>query len=188
MEERKKLGPVGVIGLVLLLLILALACYLSAGLNDLSLGLGPWGVYSTDEQSLYLVTAYEQTDTGDLLITDRRETPADGSLVTYQMNGRRAVDFYDDLLGRPVLAGEEGVPITPAERVILILRDGGVVLQFLYSWRYVIWGVTGALVVLMVIGKATANVRWRKRQQKLMRQNFQKFGEKYAREDEELDY
>ena len=68
MEERKKLGPVGVIGLVLLLLILALACYLSAGLNDLSLGLGPWGVYSTDEQSLYLVTAYEQTDTGDLLI------------------------------------------------------------------------------------------------------------------------
>ena len=43
MEERKKLGPIGVIGLVLLLLILALACYLSAGLNDLSLGLGPWG-------------------------------------------------------------------------------------------------------------------------------------------------
>ena len=54
MEERKKIGPVGVIGLVLLLLILALTCYLSAGLSDLSMGLGPWGIYGTDEQSLYL--------------------------------------------------------------------------------------------------------------------------------------
>ena len=188
MEERKKLGPIGGIGLVLLLLILALACYLSAGLNDLSLGLGPWGIYSTDEQSLYLVTAYEQTDTGDLLITDRRKTPVDGSLVTYRMDDRRAVDFYDDLLGRPVLAGEEGVAITTAERVVLILRDGGIVLHFLHNWRYVIWGIAGAVLALLIVGKATANVRWRRRQQKLMRQNFQKFGEKYAREDEELDY
>lgn len=188
MEERKKLGPIGVMGLVLFLLILALACYLSAGLNDLSLGLGPWGIYSTDEQSLYLVTAYEQTDTGDLLITDRRKTPVDGSLVTYQMDGRRAVDFYDDLLGRPVLAGEEGVAITTAEQVVLILRDGGIVLQFMHSWRFAIWAITAALVILLIAGKATANARWRKRQQKLMRQNFQKFGEKYDREDEELDY
>lgn len=188
MEERKKLGPVGVIGLVLLLLILMLACYLSAGLSDLSLGMGPWGIYGTDEQSIYLVTAYEQTDTGDLLITDRRKKPVDGSLVTYRMDGRRAVDFYDDLLGRPVLAGEEGVVVTPAEPVVLILRDGGVVLSFLHSWRYAIWGIAGALVVLLVVCKATANIRWRKRQQKLMKQNFQKFGEKYAREDEELDY
>ena len=188
MEERKKIGPVGVIGLVLLLLILALTCYLSAGLSDLSMGLGPWGIYGTDEQSLYLVTAYEQTDTGDLLITHRHKTPVDGSLVTYQMDGRRTVDVYDDLLGRPVLAGEEGALITAAEPVVYILRDGGMVLQFLYSWRYVIWGVTTGLVVVLIVGKATANVRWRKRQQKLMRQNFQKFGEKYAREDEELDF
>ena len=188
MEERKKLGPVGVIGLVLLLLILALACYLSAGLNDLSLGLGPWGVYSTDEHSLYLVTAYEQTDTGDLLITDRRKVPMDGSLVTYQMDGRRTVDFYDDLLGRPVLAGVEGAAITAAESVVLILRDGGIVLQFMHNWRFAIWAITALLVVLLIVGKATANARWRKRQQKLMRQNFQKFGEKYAQEEEELDY
>jgi len=39
-----------------------------------------------------------------------------------------------------------------------------------------------------VVLKLTANARWRKRQQKLMVKNFQKFGEKYAREEEELDY
>ena len=188
MEERKKLGAAGIIGLAVVLLILALICYLSAGLSDLSLGLGPWGVYGTNEQSLYLVTAYEQTDTGDLLITDRRKLPTDGSLVTYQMDGRRTVDYYDDVLGRPVLAGEDGAEITQAESVVFILREGGSVLYFLNGWRYAVWSITGALVVLLIVGRATANIRWRKRQQKLMRQNFQKFGEKYAREDEELDY
>lgn len=187
MEERKKLGPLGVFGMVLLVLVLALACYLSAGLSDLSLGMGPWGIYGTDAQSRYLVTAYEQTDTGDLLITDRRKVPVDGSLVTYMMDGSRTVDYYDDLLGRPVLA-DETLPLTGAETVVWIFRNGGVVLYFLHSWRYVIWGVTAVLLVFLIVAKATANVRWRKRQQKLMKQNFQKFGEKYNREDEELDY
>jgi hypothetical protein len=188
MEERKKLGPLGYMGLAVLLLVLALVCYLSAGLSDLSLGLGPWGIYGTDEQAVYLVTAYEQTDTGDLLITDRRKQPSDGALVTYRMNGRRTVDFYDDLLGRPVLAGEEETDMTRAEAVVLILREGGIFLNFLYSWRYVVWGITAVLVMLLIVSKATADARWRKRQQKLMRQNFQKYGEKYTQEDEELDY
>ena len=65
---------------------------------------------------------------------------------------------------------------------------GGIVLQFMHSWRFAIWAITALLVVLLIVGKATANARWRKRQQKLMRQNFQKFGEKYAQEEEELDY
>lgn len=188
MEERKKLSPLGIIGLVLLVVLLAAVCFLSAGLSDLSLGLGPWGVYTTDEQSLYLVTAYEQTDTGDVLITDRRHPPADGELVTYLLNDRRTVDLYDDLLGRPVLAGEEGAVVTEAEPVVAILRDGGMVLHFLYTLRWGIWGVTVALLVILVAGKATANARWRKRQQKLMQKNFQKYGDKYAQEDEELDY
>lgn len=188
MEERKKLGLLGCLGLAVLLIVLAMTCYLSAGLPDLSLGLGPWGIYGTDSQSVYLVTAYEQTDTGDLLITDRRKLPADGALVTYQMNGRRTVDHFDDLLGRPVLAGEEGAQVTAAEVVVLILRDGGILLQFLHSWRYAIWGLTGGVVLLLIVGKVTANRRWRRRQQKLMRKNFEKFGEKYAREEEELDY
>lgn len=188
MEERKRLGPVGVIGLTLLLLVLAVACYLSAGLPDLSLGLGPWGVYSTDGQSMYLVTAYEMTDTGDVLITDRRQTPRDGSLVTYQMDGRRMVDLYDDLLGRPVLAMDDASAAASAQPVVLILRDGGMVLHFLYGWRYVVWGTTAGLVLILLVLKLTANARWKKRQQKLMRKNFEKFGDKYAREDEELDY
>ena len=188
MEERKKLGPLGAIGLALLLLVLAVGCYLSAGFPDLSLGLGSWGVYSTDAQSMYLVTAYEMTDTGDVLITDRRQKPVDGGLVTYTMNDSRMVDLYDDLLGRPVLAMDDTAAAASAEAVVLILRDGGMVLHFLYGWRYVIWGVTAALVVVLIVAKATSNVRWRKRQQKLMRKNFEKYGEKYAREDEELDY
>lgn len=188
MEERKRLGPLGVIGLALLMLVLAAACFLSAGLSDLSLGLGPWGVYTTDHRSLYLVSAYEQTDTGDVLITDRRAAPVDGSLVTYQMDGQRTVDLYDDLLGSPVLAREEGAQATPPETVIYILRDGGVVLRWLHQWRWGIWGITAGLLVVLMVGKATANVRWRRRQQKLMKKNFQTYGAKYAQEDEDMDY
>lgn len=188
MEERKHLGPVGIIGLVLLLLALAVTSYLSTGLSDLSLGLGPWGVYRTDGQSVYLVTAYEMTDTGDVLITDRRQMAVDGSLVTYQMDEKRMVDLYDDLLGRPVLAMGDAAAAVSAETVVLILRDGGMVLHFLYGWRYVVWGVSAGLVLILLVLKLTANTRWKKRQQKLMRKNFEKFGEKYAREDEELDY
>ena len=186
MEERKKLGPFGVILLILLALLLAIACFLSAGLSDLSLGLGPFGLYTTDVDSLYLAAAYLKTDTRDLLITDRRQTPGDGALVTYELDGRRTVDLYDDLLGRPVLAGDGAA--TAAEPVTYILHEGGVVLSFLHQWRYAIWGVTGGLFLVLLVMKLTANARWKKRQQKLMRKNFEKFGQKYAQEDEELDY
>ena len=186
MEERRKLGPLGIAGLILLLLLLAAVCFLSAGLPDLSLGVGPFGVYTTDTDSLYLAAAYLKTDNRDVLITDRRQTPADGALVTYLLDGRRAVDLYDDLLGRPVLAGDGNA--TAAEPVAYILHEGGVVLKFLHSYRYIIWGVTGGLFVVLLVMKLTANARWRKRQQKLMLKNFEKFGEKYAQEDEELDY
>lgn len=186
MEERKKLGPLGAIGLILLALVLAVACFLSAGLPDLSLGLGHWGLYTTDGNSLYLAAAYLETDTRDLLITDRRQIPADGALVTYLLDGRRTVDLYDDLLGRPVLAGEGTA--ADIEPVSYILHEGGVVLGFLHQWRYGIWGFTAGLVLVLLILKLTANARWKKRQQKLMLKNFEKFGEKYAQEDEELDY
>lgn len=186
MEERKKLGPLGAIGLILLALVLAVACFLSADLPDLSLGLGHWGLYTTDSDSLYLAAAYLETDTRDLLITDRRIAPADGALVTYLLDDRRTVDLYDDLLGRPILAGEGTA--AAVEPVSYILHEGGVVLGFLRQWRWCIWGFTAGLFVVLVVLKMTANARWRKRQQKLMLKNFEKFGEKYAQEEEDLDY
>ncbi len=186
MEERKHLGPVGIIGLVLLALVLALACFLSAGLPDLSLGLGPWGLYTTDGDSLYLAAAYLQTDTRDLLICDRRQTPADGALVTYELNGQRTVDHYDTLLGRPVLAVEGS--FTAPEPVTYILHDGGLALKILHQWRWCVWGFTAGLFVVLLVRKLTANARWRRRQQKLMLKNFRTFGEKYDQEEEDLDY
>ena len=186
MEERRKLGLLGTVGLALLILVLAAACYLSAGLKDLSLGMGPWGLYTTDGDSLYLAAAYLETDTRDLLITSRNGIPADGGLVTYEQDGCRTVDLYDDLLGRPVLAGEDS-RIQP-EPVLYILHDGGVALQYLHQWRWCIWGVTAVMVLALLVLKLTANARWRKRQQKLMRKNFQLYGEKYDQEEEDLDY
>ncbi len=186
MEERKHLGPLGAIGLLLLTLVLALACFLSAGLPDLSLGLGPWGLYTTDGGSLYLSSAYLQTDTGDLLITDRRQLPADGALVTYLLEGRRTVDQYDTLLGRPVLAVEGS--FTQPEPVVHILREAGTVLRLLYQWRWCVWGFTAGLFTVLLAGKLTANARWKKRQQKLMLKNFRTYGEKYDQEEEDLDY
>ena len=53
MEERKKLGALGTVCLLLLLLLLAVVCFLSVGLPDLSMGMGPWGIYTTDGKSLY---------------------------------------------------------------------------------------------------------------------------------------
>lgn len=186
MEERKRLGPFGVILLILLALALAITCFLSAGLPDLSMGLGSFGLYTTDGDSLYLAAAYLQTDTRDLLITDRRQAPADGALVTYLLDGRRTVDLYDDLLGRPVLAGEGTA--ADIEPVSYILHEGGVVLGFLHQWRWCIWGFTGGLFAVLLVLKLTANARWKKRQQRLMLRNFETFGEKYAQEEEGLDY
>ncbi|MBQ4578721.1 MAG: hypothetical protein IJA84_06625 [Clostridia bacterium] len=188
MEERRKLGPLGIAGLILLLLLLAAACFLSAGLSDLSMGLGPWGLYTTDGRSLYHAEVYREINTRDLLITDRSQVPSDGQVVTYLLNGQRTVDLYDDLLGRPVLAWEEGAVFTAAEPVVRVLPGVGSVLRMMHYWRWYIWGGTAGLVLVLTVLKLTANARWRKRQQKLMVKNFQKFGEKYAREEEELDY
>ena len=185
MEERKKLGALGVVGLVLLFVVLLLVCWLSAGLSDLTAGLGPWGVYAPDGGSLYLTEAYLETDLSDLLITDRRAAPKDGQLVTYYMDDRRVVDKYDDLLGRPVLAGEAQVK---AEPVIYILRNARPLLSFLHFWRWAVWGFTVGLALVLALLRVTAASRWEKRQQKLMLKNFKTYGEKYAQEDEELDY
>jgi len=185
MEERKKMGAFGAIGLVLLFVVLLLACWLSAGLSDLTMGLGPWGVYAPDSGSLYLTEAYLETDLNDLLITRRQGTPRDGQLVTYLLEGRRTVDKYDDLLGRPVLAGESAVT---AEPVVYILRDVQPYLRSLNRFRWYLWGFTAGLAVVLIALRVTANARWKKRQQKLMLKNFKTYGEKYAREDEELEY
>ena len=188
MEERKKLGALGVVCLLLLLLLLAAACFLSVGLPDLSMGMGPWGIYTTDGKSLYHAEVYRDIDTRDLLITDRSQVPADGQVVTYLLNGQRTVDRYDSLLGRPVLAWEEGAVFTAAEPVVKVIPGAGTVLRVMHQFRLYIWGGTAGLVLVLLVLRITANARWRKRQQKLMVKNFQKFGEKYAREEEELDY
>lgn len=188
MEERKNLGALGIVCLLLLLLLLAAACFLSVGLPDLSMGMGPWGIYTTDGNSLYHAEVYRDIDTRDLLITDRSRVPADGQVVTYLLNGQRTVDLYDDLLGRPVLAWEEGAVFTAAEPVVQVIPGAGTVLRVMHQFRLYIWCGTAGLVLVLMVLKLTANARWRRRQQKLMVKNFQKFGEKYAREEEELDY
>ncbi|MBR5390588.1 MAG: hypothetical protein IK141_04745 [Clostridia bacterium] len=186
MEERKKIRPLGVIALILAALLLGTACFLCAGLEDWSLGIGRWGVYSTGAQSLYLTEAYRQTGPDDLLITDRRLAPGDGALVTYRQNDRRVVDLYDELLGRPVL--DDGTARTEAEQVAYFLRDAGRILRGMHRFRYGIWTAAALLALAVMLLLATAGARWRKRQQKLMRNNFRTFGEKYAREDEDMDY
>ena len=188
MEERKKLGAAGVACLLLLLLLLAAACFLSVGLPDLSMGMGPWGLYTTDGSSLYHAEVYRDIDTRDLLVTDRSRVPADGQVVTYLLNGQRTVDLYDDLLGRPVLAWEEGAVFTAAEPVVRVIPGAGTVLRLMHRFRWYIWGGTAGFVLVLLVLRITANARWRRRQQKLMVKNFRKFGEKYAREEEELDY
>lgn len=188
MEEKKKRRPLAVIAWVLLGLVLALACAAAAGWQDLSFGLGPWGAYTTDTDSLYLAEAYQQVTTRDLLITDRRSPLQDGGLVVYQLDGQRTVDLYDDLLQAPRLYAQAKVRATVPERVILVLRGWGTAVRLLHDYRYAIWGVSAALALFGAVMGLTARTRWKKRQQKLMRRNFAAFGEKYRQEDEEIRY
>ena len=92
---------------------------------------------------------------------------------------------HAESLGRPVLA-EEGD--SAPEPVVHVVRELGYVLRQLYLVRYFVWGGTAALLLLCVILRATAFSRWKKRQQKLMEENFRRFGEKYAQDDEDMDY
>ncbi len=186
MEEQRRPGPLKVIGLILLFVLLAVSCYLAMGLSDLSMGLGNWGIYTTGTDSVYLAAAYLQTDTDDLLICDRRGIPADGGLVTYLMEGRRTVDHYDDLLGRPVLAVEGSW--TEPEPVSYILHDGGGLLRLFHRWRWCIWGFTAGLLTVLLVSRITRDARWRRRQQNLMLKNFRTYGDKYAKEEEDLNY
>lgn len=188
MEEKKKARPLAVIAWVLLGILLGLACIVAAGWQDLSFGLGPWGVYTTDSHSLYLGEAYQRTTTRDLLITDRNAPMKDGSLVVYELDGQRTVDIYDDLLGQPRLYATAKVKVTSPEQVKWTLYGWGTVVRMLHNYRYVIWGLSAALLLLGLILRLTARTRWKKRQQKLMRKNFALFGEKYRQEDEDIQY
>ena len=58
----------------------------------------------------------------------------------------------------------------------------------MHRFRYLAWTAAAVLVLTVTLILATAGARWRKRQQKLMLKNFRVFGEKYAREDEDMDY
>lgn len=189
MEEKKKARPLAVIAWILLGILLGAACIIAAGWRgDLSFGWGRWGVYTTDSHSLYLGEAYQRTTTRDLLITDRNASMQDGQLVVYELDGQRTVDMYDDLLGQPRLFSTAKVKATAPERVTVILYGWGTVVRLLHTYRYAIWGVSAGLALLGLILRLTARTRWKKRQQKLMRRNFEVFGEKYRQEDEDIQY
>ena len=185
MEERKKVHPLGMIGLILLFLALILLCIGSLGLKDWSLGYGRWGVYATGADDLYLSRAYELTDTGDLLICDRNAPMEDGALVTYLLEGRRVVDLYDGASGRPILL-KEGQGGAPVERVAYLLENGGTLARSLYAFRWAFRGGLAALILAVILWRATAEARWRRRQQKQFGRRLQEFGRQYREEEAEL--
>lgn len=186
MEERKKSQPLGVIGLILLYLILILLCFASLGLQDWSLGLGPWGVYSTDDTSVYLNRAYDLTGPQDLLITRRDGTAADGQLVTYLRENARTVDLFNEKTGLPVLMDKpSGERVEP---VLWLLRDGGTLARELYRYRWYFRAALAACILLRIIWRATALSRWSKREQKLFLRGLKTYGEQYLAQDETANY
>ena len=154
MEERKKVHPLGMIGLILLFLALILLCIGSLGLKDWSLGYGRWGVYATGADDLYLSRAYE-------------------------------LDLYDGASGRPILLkeGQGGVPV---ERVAYLLENGGTLARSLYAFRWAFRGGLAALILAVILWRATAEARWRRRQQKQFGRRLQEFGRQYREEEAEL--
>ncbi len=186
MEERKRAHPLGVAGLILLYLILIFLCFASLGLKDWSLGVGHWGIYSTDGTSVYLAQAYEHTGTDDLLLARRDEAVKDGDLITYQWDGRRVVDLYDGASGHPVLLEKaDGVRLEP---VRYLVRNGGLAARELYHYRWYIRAALVALIITRLLWRATAEPRWLRAQQKLFVHGLKTYGEQYLAQDETADY
>lgn len=174
MEERKRRKPLCIIGCILLVLILAVLCF-AASDPSAWLPTERWSILTTDENTVFQENAALFCSTDDLLVCDR--SAADGSFSL-------TVDQTDGVLTVAVPETEEADAIP----VIYVLRYGGIVLKNLIDFQWIVWGVSAALILMLIVLRVTASARWRKRQQKLMRENFRVFGEKYQKEDEELKY
>ena len=180
MESKKKVKPMVVCLLVLMSLLLVFCCVISVGVTKLQIGELRYQIHLVVENSLT-----GGVGRGDFLLLDRQATVQTGSVV--YLPNQDAYQGVSMVSGSQVKLTDGKVTrdVIPVQFKISLLAP---VMCFLQDYPYVSFAVAAGYIVLLIVVKATAPARWKKRQQKLIRENFAKFGAQYAKEDENLQY
>ena len=180
MEAKKKMKPILVILIIVVFLVLALCCAISAGVTNLQPFDFRYGLRVVADNSLT-----DGVNRGDLVFLDQAAAVKTGSVVY--------LPKQDSYQGVYVASGSQikltdGTTTDTFVPVNAKLTALAPILCFLQDYPAVSFGVTAGFAVFLFIMKATAPKRWRKRQQKIIRENLEKFGAQYAKEDENLQY
>lgn len=180
MEAKKRVKPIVVVLLILLSLLLVFCCCVSAGITKFQ----PFDL----RYSIHLVSDNSLTGgvcRGEFLLLDRDTAPEMGSVVylpsldAYQGVAEVSGNFVKLVDGKIT-----GDVIAVRSKLSLLAS----VMCFLQDYPIVSFAAIGAFALILVLVKVTAPGRWKKRQQKLIRENLAKFGAQYAKEEENVQY
>lgn len=180
MEAKKKVKPIVVILMVLISVLLVFCCCVSIGVTNFQPFDLRYGVRLVGNNSLTSGLCR-----GEFVLLDQKAPLQAGSVVylpdqdAYQgvsaVSGSQ-VKLVDGKLVRDVVSVHSKMSLlTP-------------VMCFLQDYPAVSFAAAAAFVFVLILIKATAPARWRKRQQRLIRENFAKFGAQYAKEEEDMQY
>lgn len=180
MEAKRKVKPIVVILVIILFLFMGLCCGISAGMTNLQPFDLQYGLRIVADNSLT-----GGVSRGDVVILDRELIPQMGDVVYLPERDTYQGVFVASGTQVKLTDGTTTNEYVMVHSKIVVLAS---VLGFLQDYPAVSFGVTAGFVVFLMILKVTAPGRWRKRQQKIIRENLEKFGAQYANEEKEIEY
>ena len=180
METKKKVKPIVVILIILVFLFMGLCCGISAGMTNLQPFDLQYGLRIVADNSLT-----GGVSRGDVVILDRELMPQMGDVVYLTEQDTYQGVFVASGTQVKLTDGTTTDAYVMVQSKIVVLAQ---VLCFLQDYPAVSFGVTAGFAVFLLILKVTAPKRWRKRQQKIIRENLEKFGAQHANEEKEIEY
>ncbi len=137
-----------------------------------------------------------------MIITDKMASVNNGSKIAVYgdfENSRYPAGMKHILVGNAVIDGNSvslsqpdgtsyNIQLERAETIVWSLNYLGNVTYFIYNFRFVLWGVWAAVLILIVVFESTSPARSAKRYKKELLKTFDFYGEKYAEEDKDKDF
>ena len=80
------------------------------------------------------------------------------------------------------------IQIEKAESVVWSVKYLGEVTYFIYRFRFILWGIWVAVLIIIISLETTAPIRRANKYKKELIKTFDFYGEKYAEEDKNIDY
>lgn len=183
MEARKKCSPFLVILAVFVGILLAISCWIAAGATSFL----PSGL----RYGVRIVTDNTKTKAladGDFVLINRDTSVAAGDVVYVPDADDGMYIAISSFNGDQVVLADGSAVDKTVYLVRYKLTFLSAPVRFLRDFPWVAYGLTGAFAAVWIVMAATAGARDRKRQQKLMRESFVRYGEQYAREEEDVNY